>query len=397
MHEVDNIRVAWATAVESENFSSLGSALRSFTLLHLISGWLQQGIDQLELVMLALRARSGDQEEWPLLGQVLAQQGMLFFRLGQFGQAQDRYRESLAILRPIGDPGLLSDPLINHGTILHLTGEIDRAQSVLNEGLACVRETGDPWYTAYVLYNLGYVASLLGRYAEGYEQMLGGLAMWRGLGDLHYIALGLNFISQTACHLGRYEEAQGFLHESLALSAQLGDRWGMGTAYRNLGSVALAQGNISEAEALLHKSLDVFSGVVGGWDIVLALIYLGEASAAAGDSLQARRFFLNALHGAVEAQTTLLAMDALTGLAYVQASTGQAEQALQLSVYVLCHSASTQQAKDRVLRLRLQLEPQLTPEQVETAQVWAQAKSLETLVAEILDVLAEAQPRQDES
>jgi tetratricopeptide (TPR) repeat protein len=212
--------------------------------------------------------------------------------------------------------------------------------------------------------------------------------MWRELGDPRYTALGLNFISPTAMHLGRLEEAQAFLQESLALSTQVGDRWGMGTAYRILGLAALARGDIDEARSLINKSLELFTGFVTGWDIVQSLVYLGEATTAAGDWSEAERVYLDALQMAVEAQATSLALDALTGLAHLQARADRAEQALELLTYVLSHSASTQEAKDRAGQLRAQLETRLRPEQIKATQARTQAKSVDTLVAEILEASA---------
>jgi predicted ATPase/transcriptional regulator with XRE-family HTH domain len=381
---IGNLRVAWAWAVQREKFGSIGPALRSFALLFDIGGWLRQGIDQLELVVQALRAGSEDEERQRVLGQALVQQGDLLFRQGQFDQAVIRFEESLTILRPIGDPALLTGPLIFSGAIMHLTGEIERAQSLTDEGLACAQAAGDEWFAAYALFSQGRIASLLGRYAEGYEQMLAGLAMWRVLGDPRYTALGLNFISPLAITLGRREEAGAYLQESLMLCTQVGDRWGMGTAYRHLGLLALAQGDISEAQSLLHKSLDLFTEFVTGWDIVQSLVYLGEATAAAGDLSEARRIYLDALHLALEAQATSLALDALVGLAHLQARAGEAEQPLALLICVLSHSASTQEAKDRAQRLCVQLESQLTPQQIDVAQASAWATSFDMLVAELL-------------
>jgi hypothetical protein len=158
----------------------------------------------------------------------------------------------------------------------------------------------------------------------------------------------------------------------------------MGTAYRHLGLLALAKGDPVGAQSYIHKSLDLFVGHITGWDVVQSLVYLGEATAAAGELLEARRIFVDTLRGAMEAQTAPLAMDALTGLAKLQARAGQAEQALEFSAHVLCHPASTQQAKDSAAQVGQQLKSQLTPQQAEAAQARAQAKSLENLMAELL-------------
>jgi paraquat-inducible protein B len=135
----------------------------------------------------------------------------------------------------------------------------------------------------------------------------------------------------------------------------------------------------------LHKSLDLFTEFVTGWDIVQSLVYLGQATAAAGDSFEARRIYLDALYLALEAQATSLAPDALVGLAHLQARAGEAQQALELSICVLSHSASTQEAKDRAQQLRTQLESQLTPQQVESVQARTQAKTFAALVTELLN------------
>jgi predicted ATPase/DNA-binding XRE family transcriptional regulator len=307
--ENHNLRAAWAWAVKREKYPSIGPALRCFSWFHDVRGWNREGIEQLELVVGALRGSSEDEGRQRVLGQALAGRGLLLFRLGEHDQAMIRFEESLSILRPIGDPALLVDPLIFSGIIMFLSGEFDRAQSLTDECLACAQAAGDEWFTAYSLFSQGFIASLVGRYAEGYEQMLAALAIWRGLGDPRYTALALNFTSPTAIKLGYYEEAGAFLQESLALCTQVGDRWGTGTAYRHLGLLALAQGDIAEAQSLLHKSLDLFTEFVTGWDIVRSLVYLGEATTAGGDLSEARRIYLDALHQAMEVQTTSLALD----------------------------------------------------------------------------------------
>jgi len=53
--EIGNLHAAWAWAVQRERFVSLGPALRSFRLLHLLAGWLRAGIEPLDLLVETLR------------------------------------------------------------------------------------------------------------------------------------------------------------------------------------------------------------------------------------------------------------------------------------------------------------------------------------------------------
>ncbi len=376
--ELDNVRAAWAWAVAHEKFDAIGPALRSFGWLFELCAWLREGIEQLEAVVQAIRAGPEGKEGLKVLGQALTQQGLLFFRWGRFDRAMAVLAESLTLLRRFNDPALLPDALVYSAIIMHLNGDYDRAQSLLAEGLVCAQAAGDHWFAAYARFNQGYIASLMGRYQEGYRHMSDSLAVWRAIGDPRSIALGLNFLSPTIIKLGHYEQAQIFLQESLGLCQQVGDRWGMGTAYRHLGLVALARGNLSEAEALLQQSLNIFNEFVTGWDIVRSLTCLGQVKAAAGNLAEARRIFLQTLPMGLEIQAIPLALDALVGLAELQAQTGQVDQALEFLTCVLHHPAGIHETRNRAGQLVVQLEARLSPCQLEQAQ----AKPLEMIVQE---------------
>lgn len=383
--EIHNVRAAWSRAVRQGELTALEEGLRCFGWLYEMRGWFCEGLEQLELVVQACRARAGDADGQRVLGQGLAQQGLLLFRQGHFDRALALLEEGLAILRPFDDPALLLDTLLFSGVILFLNGEMDASASRLTECLACARAAGAPWFEAYAQHNLGYIASLQGQDDRGYEQMLAGIAGWRALGDPRSTALGLNYISPAAIRLGRYREAQAFLQESLAMCTEVGDRWGMGTAYRHLGLLALAEGDLDRARSLLHASLDLFAGFITGWDVVRTLTYLGEALAAAGDAAEARRIFLDALREAAEVRATPLALDALVGLARLQAGAGEAEAAAEMAASVLGHRASTHEARERARDLQAQLAGQLAPRQVEAACTRAAGRSLEETVERALE------------
>jgi predicted ATPase/transcriptional regulator with XRE-family HTH domain len=349
--EMDNIRAAWIYAINHEKFFSTGETIRSLGWFFETTGLLDEGIDQFELLVKALKDKSSDRDTHAVLGLALMQQGLLYFRKGQFSRARTLYEESLGILRPIGDPSLLTDALVFLGIILFLDGEYEQARSTLNEGLTSARAGKDKWFAAYALYNLGYVDSLLGLHEEGYEKMIAGLGAWRTFGDPHSIALGLNFLIPTLIELERYEEAESYLQESIYLCAQSRNRWGMGTAYRQYGLLKLVQGNALEAQLLFRKSLDVFADFVVGWDIARTLNYLGEAAFSTGDLSEARKIYLKALRLSVDEVVTPIMLDSILGIAYILAETGEIDASIRLSNYVSIHPASTHETKDRAQRL----------------------------------------------
>jgi predicted ATPase/DNA-binding XRE family transcriptional regulator len=267
--ELDNLRTAWEWGIKHEKFVSIGKAVRSFGWFFEVSGLLQDGVDQLELLVQVLQDQKRNDEMNRLLGLTLLHQGLLCFRKGLFIRAEELYKGSVAILHHTKDQTLLADALIFLGTITHLNGEYTKSRDFLNEGLVCAQASKNRWFEAYAIYNLGYVDSLMGCYQKGYEQMLVGLDMWRTIGDPHYIALGLNFLVPTLIKLGLYVDAKDFMMESIGLCERAKNRWGMGTAYRYLGSAYLAEGQYAEAQAHFYKSLEIFGEYTEGWDIAL--------------------------------------------------------------------------------------------------------------------------------
>jgi predicted ATPase/transcriptional regulator with XRE-family HTH domain len=384
--EIDNIRAAWAWAVNHDKHDELGGAARAFGWYFEIVGLYREGIEQLGLLERVLKAKPRDQGWDRVLGLALIHQALLYLRTGDFNHARSLYEESVGILRQNGDPSLLADALVFLGIILHMHGEYARATSLFEEGLVLARQSNDRWFEALAVYNLGYMASLMGRYAEGYEQMLDGLDLWRVLGDPHAIAMGLNFLVRTLSQLGRFQEARAFMRESIALCEQAKNRWGMGTAYRFLGLACLAEGQLTEAQAHLRKSLDIFGENFIGWDIARSLTYLGDAIRLSGDLAGARPVYCDALRLSVETRTVPIALDALVGLASIGAQSGAPEQALMLSCFVLDHPSGEEETKFRARQIMDSLVAELRPEQVEAERVAAQSAVLELLAQETLEI-----------
>lgn len=385
--EIDNIRAAWAWAIDHEKFTLLDQAGRALGWYFEIAGLYREGIEQFEPLIQVLKSRLHQKDWHRLLGLALVQQALLYFRKGESDKAQKLYEESIAILRPVGDQVLLADAQIFLGIILHLYGEYIQAKSLLEEGLVLAQESNERWFKAYAIYNLGYIASLMGRYSEGHEQMLVGLAIWRRLGDPHYIALGLNFLVPTLNKLGQYERARTFMQESIALCEQTKNRWGLGTAYRCLGLTCIAEGQYAEAQTHLLKSLEIFGEYFRGWHIAISSTYLGHATRLAGSYTEARKYYLDSLRLSAEVQAVPVVLDALSGMGYLLEQAGQAENALVLCYFILNHASSEDETKGRVERLRISLESKLSSEQITAACSLAMEKSFDEIVKETLETV----------
>ncbi|MCC7208177.1 MAG: tetratricopeptide repeat protein [Anaerolineae bacterium] len=382
--EIENIHVAWGWAVRHGEFSLIDGALRSLGWLCHIGVLYQEGIDEIELVVQTLPRSSEDQMHRKILGKALTQQGMLYFRQGNFHRAIPMLEESITILRPLGMAALMPDPLVLSGVIMHLNGDFERAQRLMEEAYDKAQEVGDQFYAAYALFNLGFIAGLRGQCAEGYEQMLAGLELWRQLGDSSSLAMGLNFLGLTAVRMGRLEEAQAFLQESLAVLTPLGDRWGLGNAYRFLGLAALRQGFVDDAILLIRRSLDLFEGTITGWDVACSLIYLGEAIGAAGQLTEAEGLLRHGLRMAIDIPALPLVQDALAGLAHLSLEAGEVATAWEISAIVEAHPAVVHWTKQRTRRIRAEVEAMVVADPTHPFKLPAEPCSLGALIEKII-------------
>lgn len=348
--ELDNLRAAWAWGVKHGKVEWIQKSVRAFGWYFEVAGLIHEDIEQLELLVSALKEKPRDALTDRILGTALVQQGLLYFRSGQFPRAQRLYNEAIALLRAVNERAVLADALIFGGTIQHLSGAYLESKRMIAEGLIYARESNERWFAAYGVYNLGHVDSILGDYQNGYDQMQAGLKLWRELGDPHSISLGLNFLVETQVALGRHDEAIAAMRESIALCERTKNRWGMGTAYRYLGLATLAAGQPNEARAHLEKSLEIFGDAFKGWDIAQTMIYLGETHLRAGDDAQAKTILLDSLRLARDIHSEPLILQSLAGLASLEIRVNPAIAAGWLTL-IISHPSALHSTKVRAKEL----------------------------------------------
>jgi len=268
-----------------------------------------------------------------------------------------------------------------------LTGNYARALELYSEGLEIATAIGDQWFAALgrtCLAGLVGITQMVVEPETTHERLQSVVADWRAIGDPRLTAAGLNLLSWNALALGRYDEALAALEESTALFISVGDRWGLGFAYRGLGIVAQVQGEHHQAVDMFRKSLDTLTELGARQDVARMLAEMSRSVFALGNDAEAERVWRESLRIAIETGGTFVALEAIAGLASLQAKRGNTEHALELLLFVLNHPASFQGTKNHATQLRAELEAQLTSQQVEAAQVRAQAQTFESVVEEVL-------------
>lgn len=176
-----------------------------------------------------------------------------------------------------------AEALIGAGVLALLQCEYGRAEERLREALALCRELGDGRGEASALQMLGSVARERGLYAQAEEYHEESLALWRGLGDEHEAARSLNYLGFVAWLQEGYGRAEDLCGTSLATFRGLGDAEGVTWALINLGSAALYGGEPGRAEALLEEALSTARRAGYREGVAWSLGQLGTAARRYGD------------------------------------------------------------------------------------------------------------------
>jgi hypothetical protein len=135
---------------------------------------------------------------------------------------------------------------------------------------------------------------------------------------------------------------------------------------------------------MFRQGVETFAELGGRFYAAHGLAEMGRSLFALGNDAEAGRAWRESLHVATEIHGTPVALYALIGLASLRAKGGDWEHALEMTLMISNHPASSHDTRDRAARLRAELEAQLTRQQVEAVQARARVKTFEATVDEVL-------------
>jgi predicted ATPase/DNA-binding SARP family transcriptional activator len=401
--EIDNVRASWGWAIERGKVIEIGKCLEGLRLFYDVRCWFREGEEAFRRAAGGLeaspeRSRRGTsggigestEEEKRVLGQVLILQGNFCFRLGLYGKGRELIQKGLILLRRIGQDARreIAFSLYLLGLVDWYMGDYLEAKRSFNESVAISREIGDRFIMGYSLTLLALVTHSLGGYSEAKQLFQEALVICREMGERRIIASGLAGLGWVAQALGEYPEAKQLFQESLATCREINDQLGVAICVDHLGTVAYLMGEYTEAKQLHQESLEISKEISYRSGIALALSHLGDVTCALREYQASGQYFRDALTMAIEIETIPVALEGLVGLAvlFTANKPGDAEckQAAELLTLVLHHPASSQETKDRAACLLAELEAQLPPQAVASAQERGRTRTLEAVVAEIL-------------
>ena len=170
--------------------------------------------------------------------------GRVCFYRGEYGPAEARCREALAVL---------TDERMRAGTLRTLSmvhirrGELDASQQDVTDGLAAAERLGDEMLLGRLTLMQGNIYNLRGQADAAIAEYDRARKSSERLGDLHTARMCHNNMGELLKDLGRWEEARDPLQRSITLCNVLGVRNQVSDTHRLLGEVHLHFGDVAAA------------------------------------------------------------------------------------------------------------------------------------------------------
>lgn len=190
-------------------------------------------------------------------GRALSSLGVVYWRLGKFGEAREVYADALSIASAGGDHREQIRALINLGLVLERVGGYDEAYGNYLRAIEISVSIDSRLATAHALHNVVHLAERLGRYDEAYERAQECLSMLRETGDRVTEGRALNSRATVSLSLGRYDQARADAEEAIAIAREVANRTGEAYALITLGRALGVLGAVEPARARLELALTI--------------------------------------------------------------------------------------------------------------------------------------------
>lgn len=200
-----------------------------------------------------------------LIGNLLTNIGMVYWRLGQPVKSGEFHRRAVAYRKKHGgSPTMLAASLNNLGLALTENGKLDEALDYYHQSLELARQTGSRRYREAALNNIGILYANFknqpGRALEYFKQML---PIHRETGDSVDLSRVHDALGDCYLDLKRFDRARFHMEKSLRHGLDSGDQYRLYAAYGGLTRLERETGNYKAAldykekyEAIADKLFD---------------------------------------------------------------------------------------------------------------------------------------------
>lgn len=311
MAELENVRSAWRSGVESRDWQILAEMCQSLSWFYVIRRFAAEAHEAFGRAVQVFYPADGDtsalsSEQRNILSNLLLCYYQSCLQVYNYDEARLTMERMSQMTDVITDRAVIA--VIDTALLPMRFQEIPPDfEEVLLKNLQVLMSAGNEWAAADCLNLLAVVHMIKNRPAEARRYLEQQLALVRRLGNQLSISEALRELGAFCQGLGEDQEAAHYYAEAVQVSRDLDNRYGVSVSLDQLGFVQRRLGNYAEAERLHQESL-AFSlelndpmGIAGSYDN-LGLVYR-----AAGQYQRAREMYTEALRirRAVKEETTI--------------------------------------------------------------------------------------------
>jgi tetratricopeptide (TPR) repeat protein len=192
------------------------------------------------------------------IGWARSQQVMPLFRAARHAESEQRARESIAILEPLGEGEELADALHNFGWSLWRQGRNEEAEPLLRRAVEMSERFDAPLVHAQATQTLAVCLSQTGRSAEAIETMEEAYRLAKEVGELTNLLRASANLGALVADLGSdWVRAEAVVREGLELAQRSGSKGNEAWLMGSLGDGMLQLGRLEESEPLQRLAIEL--------------------------------------------------------------------------------------------------------------------------------------------
>jgi non-specific serine/threonine protein kinase len=216
--EHDNLRAALVWSQATHGFEIAARIAYALTGFWEIRGYIQEGRKWLESGLDHRKALSKI-----VLAKTLLSTRQFALRLGDYQTAEAYGKESVALLRELGDKRNLAWALRGLGEVYRWAGERERSKPFLTEAMALFQEVGDKRGILHLLIGSGIAAIANDEYQHGMALINEHQTLAYELDDMGEMGIGVVYLGIAEFLQGNFDESETLFREGLARVRPYGD------------------------------------------------------------------------------------------------------------------------------------------------------------------------------
>jgi predicted ATPase/DNA-binding SARP family transcriptional activator len=390
IREVENIRLAWQTAVELGNLSDINRFLRPLYQLYDAQSNYSEAEFLFGAVVERLRSLSAEGVDLTI-ARAQVYQGACNFHIDQYAIADDLFLSALPVLEREQAEREIHLSLSMLASSAAARGEYRRARTFYTRVVELLRNSEESAAFAGALFRLASGATMLGEYALSEQYLAEGLA---ALGTSEHKAARMNYyihrgdldvrlgnfveaqasfeqalrlsieletpnnhamiladLAQALIPLGQYERAYALCQESIERNRKIHNRWGEAYGLLHLGRVLSAVGNLSAASLSFDEGITICEQNDIATLLIALLCQRARLHLENGETALASELFSRALKVASARDIPPLRLEALLGMAATAHQNGNNERAFTTASVIVGDAAATFETRQQAERL----------------------------------------------